>query len=447
MKITANGWEIIKNSETPIFKRYENNSKAQVYPPSCCSSFVDKVDKDGKECFNQFLKLFSLNDAKDFLLLSVYVISLFIPEIPKVILVISGTGGGAKTTAFKMIKDIVDPSSADTFPFTKQMNDLIQTLDHHYVIYFDNISYISGEVSDLLCRAVTGAGNIKRALYTDDTDVIYKYKRCIGINGINLATTRADFLDRSLVIRKKRIDDSERRKEEEIDKELEIIKPFVLGIIFDTLVKVLKYKENHKDEKILKNGFPRMADFAEWGEIISRCLGYKNDEFINAYYENINNQNDEVIESSPVAEALLLFVSEKIKESWDGTPTKLHKELTDIIDQTKPELKHSKLWPKASNKLTSKINEIEPNLKEKGIRISTGEKNSEGNRVIKIRKIPKENSDSDDNIKHLGEIGDGSLLFNPSIHRLGYSDTFDCERCPQKGDIHFMKQHLCKNKN
>jgi hypothetical protein len=63
--------------------------------------------------------------------------------------------------------------------------------------------------------------------------------------------------------------------------------------------------------------------------------------------------------------------------------------LTDIIDQVKPELKKSSLWPKASNTLTSKINEVEPNLKEKGIEIITGEKDSEGNRIIRIRKLYK----------------------------------------------------------
>ena len=52
-----------------------------------------------------------------------------------------------------------------------------------------------------------------------------------------------------------------------------------------------------------------MADFAEWGEIIARCLGYEKNEFINAYEENIQAQNDEVIESSPVAEVLLLFAA------------------------------------------------------------------------------------------------------------------------------------------
>jgi hypothetical protein len=210
------------------------------------------------------------------------------------------------------------------------------------------------------------------------------------------------------------------------------------------LVKVLKYRKDHEDEEIL-NGYPRMADFAEWGEIIARCIGYNNGEFIKAYQDNIDVQNDEVIESSPVAEVLILFVSEMYKDYWGGTPTALYKELTDIADQIKPELKRSNLWPKASNKLTSKINEVEPNLKEKGIEIITGEKDSEGNRVIKIRKLHKRMKDIDENkVKTNDNEEEGEReLFKTYIHRIGYSDIWGCDRCILKGDIHFMKQHLC----
>ncbi len=83
-----------------------------------------------------------------------------------------------------------------------------------------------------------------------------------------------------------------------------------------------------------------MADFAEWGEMISRCLGNDKNEFINAYEENRLDQNDEVIESSPVAESILLFMNERDQGFvWEGTPTKLYRVLTDVVDQTKPELK------------------------------------------------------------------------------------------------------------
>ncbi|CAN5776192.1 hypothetical protein BH23THE1_BH23THE1_18030 [soil metagenome] len=429
VKISYNGWEVLKSNDLPLFKRYECNCSPQVTPSTST--------QDNEKGFKEFLKLFNVQSGKDKVLLSVYLISLFIPEIPKVILVVKGNGGGAKTTAFRMIKNIVDPGTADDFSFSKQVNDVIQTLEHQYVIFFDNVSFISDNLSDLLCRAVTGAGFSKRALYTDDGDIIYKFKRCIGVNGINLATTRADFLDRSLVIKFKRIEESARRKEEDIKREFENLRPFVLGYVFDILVKVLKYREEHEGENILKNGLPRMADFAEWGEVISRCLGNDENEFINTYDENRSDQNDEVIEASPVAEAILLLMNEKEKGFvWEGAPTKLYKELTDIIDQTKPELKRSNLWPKASNRLTSKINEISPNLKEKGIDILTGERDKEGNRIIRLEKFSKRSVSL--------EYEDRE--FNPNIQRKGYSDNFECDNCSLEGDIHLMKGHICIRK-
>lgn len=426
VKISSERWEVIKDNNLPLFKRYEGNCSPQVMPSTSL--------QDNEKGFNQFFKLFNLQSESDKLLLKVYLISLFIPEIPKVILVVKGNGGGAKTTAFRMIKNIADPCNVDDFSFSKQINDIIQTLEHQHVVFFDNVSHISDDLSDLFCRAVTGAGFSKRALYTDDGDILYRLKRCIGFNGINLATTRADFLDRSLVIKFKRIEENARRKEEDIKKEFEILRPFVLGYIFDTLVKALKYKEEHKDEKILKNGFPRMADFAEWGEIISRCLGNDENEFIEAYNENKLDQNDEVIEASPVAESILLFMSEREQGFlWEGTPTKLHKVLTDIIDQIKPELRRSNLWPKGSNKLTSKINEVIPNLKDKGIDVITGEKNKQGDRVIRIEKIWKRSSN----------LTEGEREFNLDIHRIGYTDQIECDKCSLEGDIHLMKDHVC----
>ncbi|WP_458718827.1 bifunctional DNA primase/polymerase [Candidatus Nitrosocosmicus sp. R] len=411
VKISSKGWEVIKNNNLPLFKRYEGNCSPQVTPSSSL--------QDNKKGFDQFFKLFNLQSERDKILLTVYLIILFIPEIPKVILVVKGNGGGAKTTAFRMIKNIADPCNVDDFSFSKQINDVIQTLEHQHVVFFDNVSHISDEMSDLICRAVTGSGFSKRAHYTNDEDFLYKFKRCIGINGINLATTRPDFLDRSLVIKFKRIEENARRKEEDIKNEFERLRPFVLGYIFDTLVKALKYKEEHKEEKILKNGFPRMADFAEWGEILSRCVGNDENEFIDAYEENRLDQNDEVIEASPVAESILLFINERDKGFvWEGTPTKLHNVLTDIIDQIKPELRRSNLWPKGSNKLTSKINEVIPNLKEKGIDVITGERNKEGNRIIRIEKLRNRRTN----------LVEENKEFNPNIHRKRFSDNFECDK-------------------
>ncbi|WP_415311986.1 bifunctional DNA primase/polymerase [Candidatus Nitrosocosmicus sp. FF01] len=434
IKIAHDGWEIVKDITIPLFKRYEKNSKPQVYP---------KKDIDNSKYFKEFLNLFNLRSQKDRLLLEIYLISLFIPGIQKAILVMKGNGGGAKTTTFSLIKNIVDPGTIDTLSFSSNKNDLIQALEHSYVNYFDNVSYISQEVSDTICRAVTGSGDSKRELYTTDGVFVYKFKRCIGINGINVVNTKPDFIDRSLILKVERIPEAKRRKEEEIKKEFERLKPYVLGYIFDVLVKYLRYKEKYKGEVIFKN-LPRMADFAESCEIISRCLGYSENAFINAYRENIDNQNDEIIEASPIAESIIIFMENK--KQWVGTPTQLYQYLGDIISQVDSNLKRSAFWPKGPNRLTYKINEIIPNLLKRNIEIVTGDKIN-GQRVITIRRLDSNQTssrkDSDSNKLSDSFIEPLSNYINPYIHRRGSSDTFECERCPLTGDIHFMKVHFC----
>ena len=85
--------------------------------------------------------------------------------------------------------------------------------------------------------------------------------RCVGLNGINWAATKADILDRSIFFKLKRIPDKERKYIVKIQKEFELMKPQLLGYIFDILVKVKKWKEVNGDLDVEK--IPRMADWRE----------------------------------------------------------------------------------------------------------------------------------------------------------------------------------------
>src|SRR4051794_34564636 len=82
--------------------------------------------------------------------------------------------------------------------------------------------------------------------------------------------------------------------------EFDQLSPKLLGYVLDKLVKALQIKNTIQ----LKN-LPRMADFAVWGEAISRAMGYKEMEFINAYYDNIGKQNISAIDAHPSGLALL----------------------------------------------------------------------------------------------------------------------------------------------
>jgi hypothetical protein len=94
--INGDGWNIINN--TIIFRRFPNQSP-QVYPSR---EYPENI-------FDKFMDLLNIEGDDNRLLLKCYIITMFIPGVPKVILMLHGEQGSAKTTLEELIKMIVDP--------------------------------------------------------------------------------------------------------------------------------------------------------------------------------------------------------------------------------------------------------------------------------------------------------------------------------------------------
>ena len=59
-----------------------------------------------------------------------------------------------------------------------------------------------------------------------------------------------------------------------------------------------------------------MADWAQIGEIISRCLGYPEEAFIKAYQNNLAKQNQHALEASQVAQAMIRLMQKRMSEGF-----------------------------------------------------------------------------------------------------------------------------------
>ena len=368
VKITKDGWTM---EQAPIlFTRY-NNHLPQIEPARDIQ----------REALDKFLSLVNITREDHKLLLKCYIVALFIPNIAKPILLAHGEQGSGKTFFEVQIKQLVDPSVAETLTFPKSSLELIQQLSHNYIALYDNVSRMDDWVSDTLCKAVTGGGTSKRALYTDDDDIIYNFKRCIMLNGINVVARKADLLDRCIIIQFERIPMDKCRKESELRAELQSIKPQVLGYIMDTLVQVSKRRGEVK-----LNGYLRLADFAECGELIARCMGYPPGAFTKAYSDNTKLQTVEVLEASPVAVALIKLMENR--DSWGpAPPSHLLEDLVGVATQEKIDTK-GRLWPKAPNSLSRRLNEVKTNLRVMGIEIMKDTNPKTNTALVEIRKKP-----------------------------------------------------------
>lgn len=368
VRITPDGWGII--SEPPLLFRRYSHQASQVEP------------KQGGR-LTDILKFTNLKNKEEQILFLSYLVSCFIPDIPHPIPILHGEKGSAKTTHFRILRQLLDPSAVEVLAFPHETNETIQKLSHHWTAFFDNVSAFPDWQSDILCRAVTGEGFSKRQLYSDDDDIIYSFRRCVGLNGINIAATQPDLLDRAILFRLEQITPTERREEREFWEAFNNERPFILGGVFDILSQAMGIYPSVKLDDLY-----RMADFTRWGYAIAEALGYDGQTFLRAYGGNIATQVEECLEASPLAIAIRGLMNEQIE--WEGTPADLYSVLGNKTEALGINIK-GKDWPQSVVWLSRRLNEIRSNLRAVGIEINM---KHEKRRWIAIRKMAENTVDT-----------------------------------------------------
>jgi hypothetical protein len=175
---------------------------------------------------DKFMALTNIRENDDRLLVKVWIISTFIPNIEYTILNFHGGQGAGKTTTQRLIKTAVDPDKPEhLLSINPDKMEFIQQLSQRHVAFYDNLKYKINWLAEEVCKAVTGAGTTKRELYTNEGNIIFDYRVCIGFNGINMIMNEPDVLRRSLIIEQKTIEDDYKIAETKLRMVLEELKP------------------------------------------------------------------------------------------------------------------------------------------------------------------------------------------------------------------------------
>lgn len=358
VKITSNNYEIIDN-EFPMF-RWHINMINQVLPQESNTNHLEDLF--------EFINI--VPDQK--LIYLVYLISLFIPNIPKPILMINAEKSSGKSITTRIIKNLVDPSAAIYTNLPNNDKELMLNLDHSAVVAFDNLSYISNTQSDILCRAYSGDAIITRTLFTNNDEFIMTYKRAIILNGINNPMKKSDLTDRSIFIDVKKIEETKRKSEGYLLKKWEEKKPFILHDIFNVISKSIPIHSITKLDKL-----QRFADWQEWGyaiaEAIQKGLG---EQFLKDINKVVARQNMEVLENNSFVQTVIQFMENKCE--WNGTTKEL---LEDLILISNPKDNRDLTTTSA---LSKKLKEERSIFESYGLVIDTGIVGSNNKRYIKI---------------------------------------------------------------
>jgi len=359
VRITKDGWAVCYLP--PIFRRYQHQAK-QVIPVT------------GGEA-KDFLKFCNLH-KDDSCLFLVIVASFFIPNIPHVIPNQNGEQGTGKSNNSRRIKGLADPSKVMLISTPKDLEHAQMTADKHWINTFDNISKIREWFSDFLCRAVTGEGDMKRSLYTNDDEFIRAYRRCFVLNGIGASAWRPDLLDRSVIFDIPLLNQT--RSEKEMNAEWDTTLPFILGGFFSALSKAMNIVGDVKGHEKF-----RMADFAQWGAALAESMNYTQDEFFAKYQESVDRKWQDTAGDSVLAKKIIEVVDSSHGE-WRGSAV----ELLDLInpDRDIKGISTNAKW------LSTELTRIAPVMRNVGIDIARKNKREAGTgrRIFVLKRFSRE---------------------------------------------------------
>ncbi len=109
-----------------------------------------------------------------------------------------------------------------------------------------------------------------------------------------------------------------------------------------------------------------MADFAQWGEAVSRGLGWEPGSFLNRYHENRRDACESALDDCEVAHALRGMI-----DCADGPWAGMASELLGILPRHAHHgVTKSAQWPKSPRALSCALRRIAPQLRMTGIAVS-----------------------------------------------------------------------------
>ncbi len=326
--------------------------------------------------FNEFFGLLSITDPNDKKLIIVWLLSSMRPKPPYFILLLLGEQGSSKSTTSTALKYILDPSDIPLRSLSNSERDLVINLNKRRVVCFDNLSKISDNMSDALCRASVGNGFSTRKLYTDSDEVVFKPQNPMILNGINNIIERQDLISRSIVIELPTIKPESRITEKEYYGRLEEIRPKVLGeLLKHTCCSIA----NIDSTDITHTS--RMADAELWVTAAEQSLEWEIGETSILLEVNQLAAIKYGLEAEPLSEVIIKFMNNRTStDPWEGTSTALLEAIGSDLEND---------IPKTANTLSFRLGRLVTALRMvAGLEIQLNQRQGgTGQRFITIKKI------------------------------------------------------------
>lgn len=343
-RVDATGWRI--DEDPPVLFRR-----------TVLTAELPEPTRDGK--LDLLWRLLNVA-ALDRPLVAAWLVAALSPGIPHPIAALLGEQGTGKTTAAKILSSVIDPSPVPVRKAPRDAETWVTAASGSWAVGLDNLSAIPEWLSDTLCRAVTGDGDVRRELFSDSGLVVFAFRRCVILTGIDIGALRGDLADRLLLLELERIHDSERRPESELWPAFQRAQPAITGAVLDLAASVASVLPS-----VRLDGTPRMVDFARIVAAVDKVLGTNG---LARYTDRAATLAADSLAADPYIAAL----ARALAEPFAGTSA-------DLMALTPSPDRPPKEWPVSARAVTSLLTRQGPLMRRAGWtvdRLPTGHDNA-----------------------------------------------------------------------
>ena len=339
VRITAGQWEVIDDAPV-MFLRPETQRSLPVPEAGGDISALWDIANIPDECR---------------LLVLAWLCECLRPDTPFPVLELTGEQGSAKSTTQTALRKLIDPNACDLRAAPKSVEDIYVSAGSNWLVSYENISHLSAPMQDAFCVLATGGGHAKRKLYSDADESVITVKRPIVMNGISVAITAQDLVDRAITIDTPTI--IERTEITELWSRFECHHGKMLGALLDVMASALQQlPETH----LPKADRPRLAEFARLGVAIEKATAQPAGAFMRQFNARREEAIARTIDASPVAAAVVEWF-EKSREGRTATV----KEWLFTLEREKP--LGCDAWPRSPKGLGDALRRAAPALRQMGI--------------------------------------------------------------------------------
>jgi hypothetical protein len=332
--VIGNGSWTISNTAPVVFKRTELTAP------------MPEPERGGD--LNRLWDFINVAEPDRPIVLAFMVAALIQSDVPHTILAFLAEHGSAKSTTTRHVVSLIDPSVVPLRMPPRDLDTWITAANGSWVVSLDNLSRIPEWLSDALCRAATGDGNIKRQLYTDVGLSVIRIRRCVIINGIDIGGLNGDLADRLTLAELNRISEADRRSETELEAEWLQAHPAIFGTLLDLAAQV-----HGRLPSVTLDCLPRMADYAKVLACIDEIL---HTDGLRRYRERARHLVADSLSSDP----FIVAVQERNYTCANATAATILNSFSAAQVQLPPD------WPKNPRAVTTRLNRHASALRELG---------------------------------------------------------------------------------